>query len=190
VPEPLRILGLSGSLQEGSSNAALIRAAVRIAPPEVDLKVYRGLAGVPALNPELDDGPAGPPEAVAELRAQVAAAEGLLIATPEYGHSMPGVLKNALDWFVASGELANMPIAILSASPTGGGGIRAQMALITTLLAQSAQVTGSLWLPAIKQKLDDHKELVDTAALRRIGETLTALGEAVSERRDWLAEWG
>jgi chromate reductase, NAD(P)H dehydrogenase (quinone) len=120
----VEIAVLSGSLQERSSNAALVRAAVRVAPEGQRLRVFGALGEVPLLNPELDG--EQPPPAVAALRASFQAADGVLIATPEYGHSVPGVLKNALDWLVASGELSGMPVAILSASTTHTGAFAAR----------------------------------------------------------------
>jgi NAD(P)H-dependent FMN reductase len=178
----VKILAVSGSLQEQSSNSALVRAAQRVVPAGMELVVHPSLATVPLLNPELDDDGGGPAP-VRELRAAFQAADGVLIASPEYGHSMPGLLKNALDWLVGSGELANMPIALVSASTTAGGGIRAQIALIQTLLAQAADVVVTLTVPAVKQKLDEQGEIADSAVLRRLGETLVALGEATRERR-------
>jgi len=120
----MKIVAIAGSLQERSANSALIRAAEGVAPSGMELVVYRELGDVPHLNPELDgDGTDAPGRTLLE------GADGLLIASPEYGHSMPGVLKNALDWLVASGELSGMPIGLMSASTTTTGGIRAQVAL-------------------------------------------------------------
>ncbi len=150
-------------------------------PAGMELVVHPSLGAVPLLNPELDGDTA--PEPVRELRAAFQAADGVLIASPEYGHSMPGLLKNALDWLVGSGELANMPVALVSASTTSGGGIRAQIALIQTLLAQAADVVVTLTVPGVKTKLDAQNEIADPAILRRLGETLVALGEAADERR-------
>jgi NAD(P)H-dependent FMN reductase len=120
---------------------------------------------------------------VSALRAAFGSADGVLIASPEYGHSMPGLLKNALDWLVGSGELANMPVALVSASTTSTGGIRAQIALIQTLLAQSAEVVVTLTVPGVQAKLDAQGEIADPAVLRRLRETLVALAEAARERR-------
>ena len=176
----MRIATLSGSLQERSSNAALIRAAREVAPEGVELVVFRSLGDLPWLDPSLE------PEPVRELRELIGGADGVLIASPEHGHSMPGVLKNALDWLVGSGELSGLPVALISASPTITGGIRAQMALTQTLLAQAALIPVTLTVPAIKGKLDENGELADQATRRRIRETLAALGEAVEERRAYL----
>lgn len=187
MADDLAILAVSGSLQARSSNAALVRAAQHVVPAGLRLTVHPSLADVPLLNAELDPEGGEAPGSVQALRAAFGAADGVLLATPEYGHSMPGLLKNALDWLVASGELSRMPVALLSGSPTLGGGIRAQLALVQTLLAQAATVPAMLTVPAIKSKLDDEGEVADPAVLRRIRETLVALGEAAAERRAWLA---
>jgi chromate reductase, NAD(P)H dehydrogenase (quinone) len=179
----MNVLAISGSLQERSSNTTLISVAQQVVPDGLDLVVFRSLGEVPLFNPELDEGEG--PAPVRELRDLLQAAEGLLIASPEYAHSMPGVLKNALDWLVGSGELSGMPVALISASTTMGGGIRAQMALTQTLLAQAADVTVALTIPAVKTKLDATGELTDLATRRRIGETLVALSEAIDQRRSW-----
>lgn len=181
----MEILALSGSLQERSANAALLRAAGGVAPEGMTLVRQPPLDRIPPCNPELDGEVA--PAAVQGLRAALAATDGVLIASPEYGHSMPGTLKNALDWLVGTGELAGRPVALMSASSTPTGGIRAQMALSQTLLAQAANVVVGLTVPGVRAKLDESGELVHVATLRRIRETLVALGEAVHERRDWLA---
>ncbi|HUO74569.1 MAG TPA: NADPH-dependent FMN reductase [Solirubrobacteraceae bacterium] len=185
--QPLRVLGISGSLQARSSNAAVLRAAARLAPTGMELVLFDGLAVVPPLDVDLDGEHSATPTPVHALRAAVGTAEGLLIVSPEYAHSVPGVLKNALDWLVASGELAALPVALIGASSTHTGAIRGQLALIQTLLAQSAQIASTLTIPSIKGKLDDDGELGDRAALRRVSETLVALDEAIRERRDWLA---
>jgi chromate reductase, NAD(P)H dehydrogenase (quinone) len=181
----MKIVAISGSLQERSANTALVTAAQAVAPQGMELVVYRSLGEVPHLNAELDQEPERAPAPVREFRGLLGAADGLLIASPEYGHSMPGVLKNALDWLVASGELSGMPIALMSASTSSGGGIRAQMALTQTLLAQAGHVAVALTVPGVKTKLDADGEIADPATLRRIKETLVALGEAVEERRAW-----
>jgi chromate reductase len=180
----IRVLALSGSLQPRSVNAALLRAAHRVAPEDIELVDAQALDAIPFVDRAGPDD--APPEAAA-FREAVGAADALLIASPEYGHSFPGMLKNALDWLVGSGELAGLPVALMSASSTGGGGIRAQMALTQTLLAQAANIVAGLTVPGAKQKLDEAGELVHEPTLRRVRETLVALGEAAEEHRAWLA---
>lgn len=187
-PTDVKIMAMPGSLQRRSSNSALIRAAQRVAPDDIDVSPFWALGDIPLLNPELDESTEGGPAPVAQLRSQVCGCDALLIASPEYGHSMPGVLKNALDWFVASGELSGLPIALMSASTTLTGGIRAQMALTQTLLAQAANVVATLTVPGVKSKLGENGELTHQPTTRRVKETLVALSEAVHERRQWLSE--
>jgi len=130
----MRILALSGSLPAGSSNTALLHALADLAP-----------AGVVAVHPPLDRLPyfspdAEPTPAVDELRAAIGAADGVVIASPEYANSLPGVLKNALDWIVGSGELYDQPVAVLCASPRIGGGALGRGAIEQTLRAQGARI--------------------------------------------------
>src|SRR4051812_17014293 len=98
----VRVLAVSGSLREASSNTALVSAAVRVAPVGIDVSIYRELADVPPFNPDLDT--ATPPGGIVTLRAAIDACDAILICSPEYAHGVSGVLKNALDWIVSSGE--------------------------------------------------------------------------------------
>ena len=123
---PVNILAICGSLRATSSNVAIARAAARVAPPGTDVVIYDGLAALPAFSPDLDVEPL--PAPVAALRAQIAAADGLLIASPEYAHGMPGSLKNALDWLVSSLEALGKPVLLVSASPGGAAHAHAQLA--------------------------------------------------------------
>jgi chromate reductase len=110
------LLTVTGSLRTGSSNAALLAAAARLAPAGVTVSAYGALGALPAFNPDLEDGTAPVPAAVADWRAALAAADAVLISSPEYAHGIPGVLKNALDWVVGSGELVGKLVGLLSAS--------------------------------------------------------------------------
>src|SRR5690242_8113630 len=109
----LRVLGVSGSLQAGSTNTALLRVARERAHKGVDVVLYERLAEIPPFSPDIEPVPA----AVSEWRALVSSADAVLFATPEYAHGLPGVLKNALDWLVGSGGLYEKRVAILSAEP-------------------------------------------------------------------------
>jgi chromate reductase, NAD(P)H dehydrogenase (quinone) len=123
----LRILGLSGSLRSGSHNASLLRAAAKALPPGVGLEVYDGLRELPPYDPDLDAEPLDP--AVARLREAIADADGVLIATPEYNGSIPGLLKNALDWAsrpFPENALRGKPVAVIGASTGLFGAVWAQ----------------------------------------------------------------
>jgi len=109
------ILAISGSLRAASTNTALVHAIAALAPDRVDVDIYDGLADLPPFNPDLAD--TDTPPAVAAFRRRLNAADAVLISSPEYAHGVPGVLKNALDWLVGSGELVDKPIALVNASP-------------------------------------------------------------------------
>jgi NAD(P)H-dependent FMN reductase len=138
---PTRIVAISGSLQAGSANTALVRLAADLSDSRLAVAIFDGLADLPYFNPDLDRD--DPPLAVRELRASFGMADGVLIASPEYAHEMPGVLKNALDWLVRSGELYGKPVAVLSAAPSADRGGYARAALQRTLTAQGARVVAS-----------------------------------------------
>lgn len=124
---PVRILGISGSLRRGSHNTDLLRAAAQSLPPGVELEIYDGLAELPHYNEDLDVEPL--PEAAARLRRTFASADGLLIATPEYNGSVPGALKNAIDWAsrpFPENVLKGKPAAVIGASTGLFGAVWAQ----------------------------------------------------------------
>jgi NAD(P)H-dependent FMN reductase len=130
----MRILAISGSLRAASVNTALLEAAGRLAPADVEVAVYRGLASLPPFNPD-EEGE--PPPAAAALRTEIAASDGLLLACPEYAHGLPGAFKNALDWLVGSTEFPGKPVALINASPRA---FHAQASLREILGTMSAQL--------------------------------------------------
>jgi len=137
----MRILGISGSLQRKSGNSTLLDVAANALPAGVTLEVYEGLRHLPHFDPDIEsDGPA--PASVLALRLAVAASDALLIASPEYGHSLPGSLKNAIDWLIGSGELEGKLVAITAAVPGVERGQRGLGALRDTLGAVSARIVG------------------------------------------------
>ena len=133
---PLRVLALSGSLRSASSNSLILQAAQALAPSGVHVEFYLGLADLPHFNPD-DDTDTGRPPAVRVFRAQVAAADALLISSPEYAHGVPGSLKNALDWLVSGLEFPSLPVALLNTAPRA---VHAQAALVETLKTMSAEL--------------------------------------------------
>jgi chromate reductase len=147
----LRILGLSGSLRHGSHNTNLLRAAATLLPAGAELEVYDGLREVPPYNADLDVETADP--AVARLREALAKADGVLIATPEYNGSLPGLLKNALDWAsrpFPDNALRGKPVAVIGASTGLFGAVWAQ--------AETRKVLGVIGADVI-----DHELPVDQA---------------------------
>jgi chromate reductase len=138
---PIRILGIAGSLRRGSHNLSLLRAAAQSLPPGVELDIYDGLAALPHYNEDLDVEPA--PHEVARLRDAVASADGLLIATPEYNGTIPGVLKNAIDWAsrpFPGNALQGKPVAVIGASTSLFGAVWSQAEARKSLQIAGADV--------------------------------------------------
>jgi chromate reductase len=135
------ILGVCGSLQAESSNLSLLRAAGAIfAEQGGDFLLYDGLRALPHFNPDLEEHQALP--TVGEWRRVLAASQGLLIASPEYGHSLPGSLKNGIDWVIGTGELERKIVAVTASTPHAERGCLGLAALCSTLRAVSAQIVG------------------------------------------------
>ena len=161
----MKIIAICGSLRAQSSNLALLRAAANI---HAGVEIYEGLATLPHFNPDDDVEGATPPPTVAELRALLADADGILISSPEYAHGVPGSLKNALDWLVSDGALVDKPVALINASPVGGE--FARDSLVETLRTMNWRVTGT-WSSPKKlrdENVDDEVAAVIHAALKSL----------------------
>lgn len=176
----MRVVAISGSLRAGSSNSALLHAAAAVAPAGMEFVFYEGIGGLPHFNPDLDGEGAVPPAAVAEFRALLAAADGVIISCPEYAHGVPGSLKNALDWIVSNGELTDKPLILLNASAAGGE--RAQAALVETLTVMGAKVLAeaSLLAPFLLKKLEGRGAALDAEAAQTLRTSLLALASAIT----------
>jgi chromate reductase, NAD(P)H dehydrogenase (quinone) len=140
VSRTLRILGISGSLQAHSKNLSLLRTAAALTPPGVDLVLFDGIRDLPHFNPDVEA--TALPDSVVRWRQELADSDAILIACPEYGFSLPGVVKNAIDWVIGSGELEGKVVAITAAVPGPGRGRRGLHALRDTLSAVSASIVG------------------------------------------------
>jgi chromate reductase len=171
----INILAVSGSLRKDSSNTALLHAAAALAPSYVSVNYYEGLNDLPHFNPEIDLDHAF--EAVEFWRSQLKTADGILICTPEYAKGVPGVLKNALDWIVSSGEFMNKPVAIISASPTPWGGEYAHDSIILTLTMMDARIVegATLTIPFIALKLNKSGVIIDTETKQALKNVINAL---------------
>lgn len=135
-----RLLGINGSLRRGSYNGALLELASSVCPADVRFTEWRGLADIPAFNEDLES---SPPLRVIAFRAELVRADAVLFATPEYNTSIPGALKNALDWAsrpISGNPLRNKPAAVIGASQGAFGGVWAQSELRKVLIAIGARV--------------------------------------------------
>jgi chromate reductase len=172
----LKVLGISGSLRATSSNAAIVRAAARLAPPGMEVVVCEDVPALPHFSPDLDVEPL--PEPVRLLRAKVAAVDALFISSPEYAHSMPGALKNALDWLVSALEAMDKRVLLLSASPGGAAHAHAQLAEV--LRTMNLRLVDGGAHVFTRARLDAHGEVADPAMLAAISGALAALAAAAA----------
>jgi len=139
----MRVLGISGSLRRDSHNTALLRAAGALLPPGAELELWEELKAVPPYDADDDQGPDSRVESLRSLADAIDAADVVLFATPEYNHSIPGALKNALDWLsrpLAQSPLRNKPVAVVGASTGLFGAVWAQAELRKVLHAIGARV--------------------------------------------------
>ncbi|MGI8714087.1 MAG: NADPH-dependent FMN reductase [Solirubrobacteraceae bacterium] len=184
----MRILAISGSLRRDSHNSALLRAAVQLLPPGVEMTIYDGLEAIPAFNEDRLDALPAP---VQHLRDALEATDGVLISTPEYNSSIPGVLKNALDWLsrpLIESPLRNLPAAVIGASTGMFGAVWSQAETRKVLGAIGARVLDlELPVPTAHEQFTEVGRLSDEDLERELVNALTALIDAVNARATAIA---
>ena len=166
MAQPWTVIALAGSLRAGSYNAALLRAAAELAPPSLNIEIA-SLRGIPLYDGDVEAA-SGVPDVVAALKERIAAAGGLLLATPEYNHSMPGVFKNAIDWLSRPpSDIARVfrgrPVGIMGASPGSRGTVLGQAAWLPVLraLGTNPWFARALYVGKARTVFDDELRLVD-----------------------------
>lgn len=172
----LSILGFAGSLRKDSYNKALLRAAVELVPPEMKLDVF-DLEGIPPFNQDLES---QPPEKVRDFKARIRAADALLIVTPEYNYSVPGVLKNAIDWAsrpYGDSAFDGKPVALMGASIGMLGTARAQYHLrqCCVFLNMYPLNQPEVMVPFAADKVDQTGRLTDQKTREKVAELLQSL---------------
>ena len=178
-PRSIRILAISGSLRENSSNRAALEASAVLAPEYVTVDLFEGLPSLPHFNPDYDVEPA--PVAVQDLRERLKACDGILISSPEYAHGVPGSLKNGLDWVVSSGETVQKPFALINLS-SASIHAPAQLKEILTVMMAREVPRASVTLPMHARKLNAAEMTTDpetTMALRCAISTLVGFVEEI-----------
>ena len=172
----MKLLAISGSLRAVSSNTAVLRAAVRLAPGDVEIVLFDGLAGLPFFNPDLDGDTV--PDTVAAFRRLVGEADGILISSPEYARGVAGVLKNGLDWLVASSEFPSKPVALINTSPRA---THALAALTLTLETMSAQLVkeACVTLPLLGTASDEAAIVANDALAAPLREAVARFAAAI-----------
>ena len=173
----MHILAISGSLRHTSTNTNILKACAKLAPPGVEIKLYDGLDKLPYFSPELDTETSIPAPAVKDLREQLKHADAVIFCTPEYAFGVPGVLKNALDWIVSSGEFYDKKTAVISASPLATGGDKANASLVQTLTVMSAKIPeeNKVLIPIVRTKIDDQGNITDTGLITILQKVINSL---------------
>ena len=176
MADPIKILGIAGSLRAASYNRGALRAAQKLMPAGATLEVFE-LAGIPVYN---QDEERNPPAKVVDFKARIRAADGILISTAEYNYSIPGMLKNAIDWAsrpYGDSAWSGKPVAVMSASVGQFGGMRAQYHLrqCFVFLNMDAVLQPEVAIANASQRFDEQGNLTDDTSKQLIGKLLQAL---------------
>ena len=171
-----RILGFAGSLRKDSCNKALLRAALELVPEGVKMETF-DLEGIPLFNQDLEG---NPPQKVTEFKAKIRGADALLIATPEYNYSIPGVLKNAIDWAsrpYGDNAFQDKPVAFMGASIGMLGTARAQYHLrqCCVFLQMHPVIDTEVMVPFVSDKVDSQGRVTDEKTKEKIKELIESL---------------
>lgn len=180
-----QIVGISGSLRNESFNAGLLRAAAEFAPEGSSVSV-NSIKGIPLYDGDVEENE-GIPDKVTQLKELIANADGLLLVTPEYNNSMPGVFKNAIDWFSRPPEdrrrvFFGRPVGLIGATPGGFGTAFSQYAWMPTLRVLNTQVWSGrlLWVSSASGKFDEKGNLTDPAVISQVKKYMTGFVEFAS----------
>ena len=183
------IIGISGSLRRGSYNTALLRAAAQLMPNGTQLQI-KTIRGIPLYDGDLEAAD-GIPQPVRELKEAVTAADGLLLVTPEYNNSIPGVFKNAIDWMSRPPAdiqrvFGGKPVALIGASPGGFGTVLSQNAWLPVLRTLGAELwsEGRLLVSRAQGVFDESGTLTDAAVKDRLREFLQSFVAFAGRRKN------
>jgi chromate reductase len=183
----VQVLLISGSLRDGSTNTAVLRTAGEVAPDGVGTTLYGGMAALPHFNPDDDREGVAVHPAVAELRAAVAAADALLLCTPEYAGALPGALKNLLEWTVGDAGTYGKPIAWINASgpaaPTGGNDAHDSLRKVLGYVHAEIVEEACARIPLTRDAVGANGTVTDPAARERIAAALAALAETARSEK-------
>lgn len=181
MADTLVVCGIAGSLRAGSYNKMLLRAAAELAPAGMEIRPFERLSEIPLYDADLEA--KATPAPVAALKRAVREAAAVLVCTPEYNWSVPGVLKNAIDWVsrpAAETPFAGKPVAVMGASPGAVGTARAQQHLRLVLASNGALVLPGpeVLVARCREKFDQSGKLADEATRKFAGQLLEALAQA------------
>lgn len=174
-----QILAISGSLRARSINTAILRAAKTLAPKNTEITLYEGLGAFPLFNPDDEEKELAP---IIDFRNKIKASDGVIIASPEYAHGVTGVIKNALDWIVGSGELVGKPVALFNASSRS---LYAPAALRETLMVMDTRIVDAacVTIPFIGREVDASDFVSNKETSRVLFDAVAALVKGIEDRR-------
>lgn len=179
----MNILAISGSVRKDSYNTALLNEISELSPKHIHVNLFDATNQIPIFNPELAD--EYMPDSVLRLLSMIRESDGIIFSAPEYAHGVSGVLKNLLDWLVASDAPILKPVMVTSVSTSGLGGVRSFSPLITILTAMNTFVVieASFCVPYAKEKFDASLNLNDEITTKRIEISMQAFERAISTNK-------
>ena len=173
-----KIIAISGSTRRKSTNLQIIKAVSDLLIDKFEVEIYEGLVTLPHFNPDIED-EEGPPLSVANFRLKIEEASGVLICTPEYVFSLPGTLKNALDWTVSTTVFSDKPVAIITASSSGKKAHESLELVMKTLGAKIGQKS-KLLIQGVRSKINSEGKISDEATWKEIKELCDSFVETMS----------
>ncbi|MEE1944990.1 NADPH-dependent FMN reductase [Pedobacter sp. KR3-3] len=159
------VLAIIGSTRANSSNLNLVKAFAKQTTPKFEVHIFEGIGNLPHFNPDQDT--ENPPEAIVAFRKLIAQADALLICTPEYVFSLPGSLKNAIEWCVSTTLLSQKPTGLITASASGLKAHEELQLVMRTVEARFTEAT-TLLIPGIKGKFDTNGNLIDEPTIKQL----------------------
>jgi NAD(P)H-dependent FMN reductase len=174
----IKILGISGSLRAGSSASGILEIVSKLVPDNVEFEIYTGIGEIPAFNDSKEI-----PLPVTGFIRQIENADGVFFCIPEYAFGVPGALKNALDWTVATTFFSDKPVALITAASQGE---KAHAALLLTLNAIGTKITedATLLISFIRSKLNEQNEIKDIATLDAVKKVVVSFIEMVEANKE------
>ena len=181
VADVRKILLISGSLREGSTNSAALRTLARVAPASVEATLYLGLAALPAFNPDREDDRL--PAVVRELRGVIRTSDGLVFSTPEYAGGLPGAFKNLLDWTVGDdrpGSMYEKPVAWVNVAARGAPNAHESLRKVLGYVQATIVEPACLAVPVTSAMVNEEGLVADAAVVRRFTDSIERLAAACS----------
>jgi len=175
----IKMLAIPGSLRANSSSNKILSAVISMAPTEVSIELFDGVGNLPHFNDSDEVNPR-----VEEFRTKIKTADAVLICTPEYAFGVPGSLKNALDWTVASGEFIDKPVGLITASSQGEKG-HAALLLILTAISSTVVSDATLLISFVRSKLDAEGRIKDPKVSNDLNRVLNALVQSVETKNSF-----